>query len=205
MSTPRLDIPLSAAGLGTVRLIQAILAGTSIIFFLSMGWLWWHAHQVESEILNHEEAVSTTMEISRKFRQQAEAKGYNLSDQWLQALPQHVAFVDELALQQKFSWTQFLNDLEMAVPPKISMESVVLDFKNSSITLSGAALNLDDLSALVDGLEQHPAFQHIVLSNHKVQKKKTKKEKARKFSFIVFNLEVTYQPDGAQSGQQRTL
>ncbi len=202
MSVPRVHIPLSAQGLGLVRLIQAALAGTCLLLFLGMGWLWWETQQIESEIRQDEEAISQLMETSHQFRQQVEAKGYNLSDQWLQTLPQHVAFAEELATHQKFSWTQLLNDLETAVPPRISIESVTLDFRNSSIALSGAALTLKDLSALVNGLEQHPAFQHIVLSNHKVQKKKDQK---RKFSFIAFSLAVIYQPGEAAHSRQQTL
>jgi len=204
MTLPRLHIPLSASGLGTVRFIQTALASACLVFGLGMGWLWWETQQIETDILEHERTIAQTMKTSRQFRQEAEAHGYNLSDQWLQALPQHVAFADELALHQKFSWTQFLNDLESAVPKRISMESVVLDFKHSTITLSGAALTLEDLSALVDGLEQHPSFQQVELVNHKIQKKK-KKEKDKRFSFFVFNLEVMYQPGGSSSPQQRTL
>ena len=194
MSTTRLHIPLSASGLKTVRLIQAALAGTCFFLFISMGWLWWESQQIETDILEQETAIVQIMDTSRQFRQQAEANGYNLSDQWLQGLPQHVAFAEKLATHQNFSWTQLLNDLESAVPMRISIESVTLDFRNSSIALSGAALNLEDLSALVDRLEQHPAFQQIVLSNHKVQKKK-KKEQKRIFSFIAFSLAVTYKPE----------
>lgn len=204
MSTSRVHIQLASEGLGIVRIIQAALVGTSILFFIGIGWLWWETQQVEAEIHEYEEGVAQVMHTSRQFRQQAEANGYNLSDQWLQALPQHVAFSEELASQQKFSWTQFLNDLETAVPARISMDSVVLDFQHSTITLSGAALTLDDLSALVNGLEQHPAFQQIVLSNHKIQKKK-KDDKKRKFSFFAFNLEVTYQPDSPTLSAQGAL
>lgn len=202
MSTPRLHISLASSSLVVVQLIQAALVGASLIFFSGIGWLWWETQEVEAEIREYEEGVSQVMETSRQFRQQAEAKGYNLSDQWIQALPQHVAFSNALASQQKFSWTQFLNDLETAVPARISMDSVVLDFQRSTITLSGAALTLDDLSALVNGLERHQAFQQIVLANHKILKKD---DKRRKFSFFAFNLEVTYQPEGQPQSRQGAL
>jgi len=202
MSTLGLHLQLASSGLMIVRLIQAALLGATILLFSGIGWLWWETQEVETEIRKDEETVSQVMETSRQFRQQAEANGYNLSDQWIQALPQHVAFSRELASHQKFSWTQFLNDLETAVPARVSMDAVVLDFQHSTITLSGSALTLDDLSALVNGLEQHPAFQQIVLSNHKIQKKDDKK---RKFSFFAFNLEVTYQPGGSQPSSQGAL
>ncbi len=202
MSTPRLHISLASSSLVVVQLIQAALVVASLIFFSGIGWLWWETQEVEAEIREYEEGVSQVMETSRQFRQQAEAKGYNLSDQWIQALPQHVAFSNALASQQKFSWTQFLNDLETAVPARISMDSVVLDFQRSTITLSGAALTLDDLSALVNGLERHQAFQQIVLANHKILKKD---DKRRKFSFFAFNLEVTYQPEGQPQSRQGAL
>jgi len=202
MSTLRLHIPLASSGLTVVQLIQAALIGASLIFFSGIGWLWWETLEVEAKIREYEEGVSQVMVTSRKYRQQAEANGYNLSDQWIKALPQHVAFSNELASQQKFSWTQFLNDLETTVPPRISMDAVVLDFQHSTITLSGAALTLDDLSALVNGLEQHPAFQQIVIANHKIQKKD---DKRRKFSFFAFNLEVTYQPESQTLTRQGAL
>ncbi len=204
MNLLRLHIQLASPGLTVLRWIQMALVGASILFFSGIGWLWWETQEVEAEIHEYEESVRQVMETSRKFRQQAEANGYNLSDQWIQALPQHVAFSNELASQQKFSWTQFLNDLETAVPERISMDSVVLDFQRSTITLSGAALTLDDLSALVNGLERHPAFQQIVLSNHKIQKKK-KDDKKRKFTFFAFNLEVTYQPEGQAPSSRSAL
>jgi len=169
---------------------------------LGMGGLWWETQQIESAIRQDEEAISQIMATSRQFRKQAEAKGYNLSDQWIQTLPKHVAFAEDLATHQKFSWTQLLNDLETSVPANISMESVTLDFRNSSIALSGAALTLEDLSALVNGLEQHPAFQHLVLSNHKLQKKK---DQTRKFDFIAFSLTVTYQPGEPADSRPHTL
>ena len=202
MNIPRLHIPLAAQGLATIRLIQAGLAGICVLFVLAMGWMWWETQQIEAETLNEEETIAQVMETSRQFRQQAEANGYNLSDQGLQALPQQVTFAKELAVLQKFSWTQLLNDLESAVPPRIAMESVILDFQHSTIALSGTALTLEDLSALVNGLEQHPAFQDIVVSDHKFQKKKDK-DKERTFSYFVFNLEVTYQPQGQEPSRQK--
>ena len=202
MSPLRLQISLTSSGLGLVRVIQAALVVISILLFSGIGWVWWETQEAETEIHEYEESVSQVMETSRQFRQQAEAKGYNLSDQWIQALPQHVAFSRELASHQKFSWTQFLNDLETAVPARISIDAVALDFHHSTITLSGAALTLDDLSALLNNLEQHPAFQQVVLSNHKILKKN---DKTRKFSFFVFNLEVTYQPEGSKPSRQGAL
>ncbi|MDT7041070.1 PilN domain-containing protein [Candidatus Nitronereus thalassa] len=202
MNIPRLHIPLTAQGLTTIRMIQAGLAGICVFLLLTMSWIWWETQQIEAETLKEEETIARVMETSRQFRQQAESNGYNLSDQGLQALSQQVTFAKELTSLQKFSWTQLLNDLESAVPSRIAMESVILDFQHSTIALSGTALTLEDLSALVNGLEQHPAFRDIVLSDHKFQKKKDK-DKKHKFSYFVFNLEVTYQPQGQEPSRQK--
>jgi Fimbrial assembly protein (PilN) len=193
MNIPRLYLPLSAQGLATIRLVQTGLAVVCLLFLVIMSWIWWETQRIETAIVKEEETIAQVMENSRQFRQQAEANGYNLSDQWLNALPQQVTFAKELTILQKFSWTQLLNDLESAVPPRIAMESVILDFQHSTIALSGTALTLEDIAVLVNSLEEHPAFQDIVLSDHKFQKKKDK-DKERTFSYFVFNLEVTYQP-----------
>ena len=102
-------------------------------------------------------------------------------------------------------------DLEEAVPPRVSISSVTLNFKESTILLNGAVRTLPDLAAIVNSLESHSKFRKVVLSQHRVQasptsgpteasqpggadatKKTIEKEGSRQ---VHFSLTVAYHPN----------
>src|SRR5205823_723341 len=66
------------------------------------------------------------------------------------------------------SWTRLLTDLEESVPPRISIESISVDTRESEIALDGSAMSLRDLTAFIISLEDHPAFMGAVLVRHRV-------------------------------------
>ena len=101
-----------------------------------------------------------------------------------------MTFAKTIRTHQRFSWTQFLNDLEATVPEKISMDSVTLNFKDATIALQGSAATLNDLNRFVDELENHRAFHHVVLSRHSHKSKK----KDKQHKYVVFTMKVSYEP-----------
>jgi Tfp pilus assembly protein PilN len=163
---------------------------------VSAGWLWWDSRGLEEEASRYEQAKQRVLEINRRFVEQASLAGINVSEGRINSLPREVAFANQLLEKRAFSWTRFLSDLEEAVPPRISISSVTLNFKDKTITLNGMALTLKDLTALVAGLESHPAFKEVVLSQHRLQEDDAEagpaaghKEKAET---IDFSLSVAY-------------
>jgi len=90
---------------------------------------------------------------------------------------------------RRLSWTQLLTDLESAVPQNIMMRSISLDEKTDMVLLDGTAQSLQGLNRLIHQLENHPAFQGVILSQHA----NTKKKKAGR-SLIVFSMKVLYDP-----------
>lgn len=193
MNVPRLNVPLTASGLDGVKYLQTVLAVGSVLVFLTIIWLGYEVQNVEDQIADLETAVVQTHNAYRKFRRQSDTEGIDLSPTRLQALPQEVTLANQVMQHQKFSWTQLLNDLERTTPPQISMESIVLNNRKSSLALSGAALTLQDLLALVDKLKDHPAFHRVEIASHQVQRR-PKNIRTGPVTFIGFSLDVSYEP-----------
>lgn len=197
MTRLRLQVPLSAPGLGLLQILQAVLAIVCIGLWLFVPWIWMTAQDVKEDIASLDESLLQTRQLHTQFINQSEISGYSLSQTRLKTLPQEVKFATQLSSQQRFSWTQFLNDLEAAVPKNVSMESVALNFKNSSIALSGTTKSLTDLAALVKGLEEHEAFRNVIVSGHESRAKQKLKPEAFP-NAVDFSLEVIYQGAPAQ-------
>ena len=193
MKLPRLHLPLTAPGLAGMQYLQTILAVVSVLFLLTSTWLWYQVQDLEDHIADLETAVVQTHNASRKFRRQSEAEGFDLSPARLHALVQEVTFANQVIQQQHFSWTQLLDDLERTTPHQISMESIVLNKNMTSLSLNGAALTLQDLTAFVDQLKNQPAFQNVEISSHKSQRR-PKNIRTGPATFIGFSLAVSYEP-----------
>ncbi len=153
-------------------------------------WIWVESHRLHDQIAHYELAIQKGQQVNQQYIHRLQQEGFDLSQTYQQALPKEVAFAKRLQVHQAFSWTRFLSDLEMAVPARISMTSVGLNFKNNSIALGGSARALQDLQGFVEKLEAHPAFHHVVLSKH-FEKTRGKKSKVR---YIIFTMTLAYHP-----------
>jgi len=187
---PYFHLSLAAPGMRRVRLTQWALTCVMIgCLVLTGGLLAYkqrldeHSSQMQGKLANSQAALNTLMN-------QARAEGIDLSDKRIQALPDEITFAKHVRERLAFSWTQFLNDLEAAVPPKISMDSAVVNFKDSTIMLSGSSSTLKSLLHLVESLKASPSFHHVVLVHH--SRKMTKKPPRRRF--VLFTMTVSYQP-----------
>ena len=194
MLRPRLHCSLTAPGIRLVSGAQWILVLASVSFFILAVWVLWHSQRIEAKILKREEAVVHAQGMNQQYLQQARLEGFDLSPQRIETLPQEISFANRISSHQAFSWTRFLSDLETAVPLNISMKSVVPNFRDASIVLTGSADTLGDLTDLVEGLEEHPAFNHVILSSHKIKKSNEKEQKTRQRDYVAFSLKVTYNP-----------
>ena len=187
---PRLHLALTAPGLSTVALTQWFLTLFAIACLMITALTWWSGQQINTEIIQSEQDITQLQAQNHQLTNQAASKGIDLSERTIQALPQEIIFAKQIRQLQSFSWTQFLNDLEAAVPKKVSMDSVILNFKDASISLSGSASTLNDLNNLVNGLEAHPAFHYVVLSQHAHKTKRKNKDQKH----VAFTMTVSYQP-----------
>ncbi|RMH07745.1 MAG: hypothetical protein D6704_04575 [Nitrospirae bacterium] len=184
---------LAAPGLLLLRIAQWGLIGLSAGFLGASFWIWQETRQLTEAVQIQQEAVTRAEHLQQQFLEQARKQGFDLSDTRIQQLAQEVSFAQQLSMRRRFSWTRFLSDLEAAVPPHVAMESIVLNFPKTSLVLNGMARELSDLSSFVERLERHPAFNHVVVSSHKLKQPKEKRQ--AKNPVVTFSMKVTYTPN----------
>lgn len=188
----RLRVSLTAPGMSQLVLVQWLLASVLIAALSAAAGIWWHSQTLAEQIQHLERELSAIQDRNRQLRTEALQAGLDLSEARMSELPQEIDFAQQLQRLEGFSWTQFLNDLESAVPATVSLDSVVLNFKDSSIALRGTAKTLDDLNEFVENLEAHQAFHEVVLSRHAAQAVNERKRIDGR-RVIVFSLTVLYE------------
>ena len=166
---PYLNLVLSTQRLTAAQATQwslVLLIGAAIA---CAAWAWQHTEGLAEQAAQYERVAERMQDMNRRFAGQAQKAGITLSEERAKALGREVAFANRLVEQQAFSWTTFLSHLEETVPPQVSISSVSLNFKDAGITLSGLARSLKDVTAFANEVERHPAFQNVVLANHRVR------------------------------------
>ena len=151
---------------GALRLGLILL---SLAFIGLLAWDYQRLQEVQAETAVAEQALVRARDQDRRLQADGRAEGLDLSDPALQRMAKDVAFANQLIAKRAFSWTHFLGDLEEAIPPRVAINNVRLDTKESAIALNGTASSLKDLTALIISLEDHPAFHDAVLAQHHVQ------------------------------------
>ena len=197
MTLPRLHLPLTSSWLHRVRLGQW---GLSVLAVAAAGlavWAWWASLDLTEEARRYEVATERVQRSAQQLVADSKKIGLELSDKQTGVLEREASFANQLLEKRAFSWTRFLGDLESALPPRISIGSVALNFKDLTITLNGAARTFKDLTAFVDGLERHPAFSNVVLSNHRIKEPKAEERKHGQspdpgMQTVEFTLTVNY-------------
>ncbi len=190
---PRLSVSLAGQGFGWLRTAQWAMTLVIVGSLGAAAWMWWNSRDIVEAAVKYEQAADRVHETSRQFLTQASRAGLDLSDGRLKTLSREVDFANQLLEKRAFSWTRFLSELEDGVPPHISISSVTLSFKDSTITLNGTALTLKDVTALVDNLENHPAFHDVVLSQHRFKESGDGKIPGQvPFGTVEFTLTVMY-------------
>lgn len=192
MKLPTLHIPLAQPGFRVLRSVQWVLTVVVLAAPMCGGWLWLESRGVEQAALQYEETTARVTARTQTFKAQATAAGIDLTEPRLQTLAQEVTFANQLLEKRGFSWTRLLGDLEQAVPDRVSLASVNLNFTDSTISLRGAARTLKDLTAFVDSLERHPAFSHVVVSRHQIHET-VKARRNPTAAYVSFSLVVRYQ------------
>ena len=99
---------------------------------------------------------------------EARHEGIDLSELALKRLPSEVELANQLLEKRTFSWTQFLTELEQAIPPRLALSSVRLDQAGTMVRLTGTAMSLEDITTFTVGLQDHATFKDPILAQHRV-------------------------------------
>lgn len=185
---PHMHINLSAPGTNYLQLTQFGLILLTVGALTLTGSFWWLGTTLNQQIDIIEDQATTVRIANEHLVSQAMTAGLDLSNQAIRNIPPQVTFVKQIRERVGFSWTQLLSDLETAIPPHITMNSVSLDEKTDTILLQGSAASLPDLNRLIHQLDKHAAFQNVMLSQH--ANKNLKEEQGD--IHIVFSLKASY-------------
>ena len=185
---PRVHINLSAPGVNYLRLTQFGLNLLTVGALTLTASFWWLGSTLNQQIDVLEDQVSSVKTANEQLVTQAKIAGLDLSYQAIRNIPPQVIFVKQVRERVGFSWTQLLSDLETAIPPDITMNSVSHDEKTDTILLQGSAKSLPDLNRLIHQLDKHAAFQNVMLSQHASKNKKD----AQGDPHIMFSLKASY-------------
>ena len=155
---------------------------------LGLGlWVLWNAAQAWMAFQDLQ-AIQSRLEQAREQDQQlikdAQAEGLDLSEVALRQLPAEVSLANQLLAKRNFSWTHFLSGLEEAIPPRVSIKGVRLDPASAVIHMTGAAVTVEDVTALALKLQSHPVFHDPVLGQHHLGND----------GLVEFDLKLKYRP-----------
>jgi hypothetical protein len=153
---------------------------------LWIAWTITHTVSVFSDQREMQTRLEQILEQDRQLFSLAQKDGIDLSASSLQRLPSEVSLANQLLAKRSFSWTQFLSGLEQAIPQRVSIKSVRLDPGSAMIHLIGAAVTVEDVTALTLTLQNHPVFRDPVLGQHHTGGD----------GFVEFDLSLKYHPQG---------
>src|SRR6185436_17524377 len=137
----RLHMSLSPKGFGVLRAAQAAMGLVVMGAIVNSSWHLWETHVLEQAVMPYESAAKRLGEATHSYVEQARRAGYDLSDDRLKGLEKEIGFTNQMLANRAFSWTQFLTDLEEAVPSNVSIASVGLGFSRdavATISLTGS-------------------------------------------------------------------
>ena len=192
---PRVHPNLSAPGIRHLAMTQfwlKVIVAVGIALALSFWWLGSTLHeQIDALEYQTHEVHSQTAQM----KSAAQSTGIDLSNQAIQNIPGQISFVKQVRGRVGFSWTQLLSDLETTVPTNLIMSAVSLDEKTNVVLLNGSTPSLQDLNQLIHQLEQHHAFNDVILTQHANKKRKQTKGQPP----ITFSMKVSYDPNHPQT------
>ena len=156
--------------------LSPVCAALALVSLLLVGLLAWNvreARAIRAQAMVVERALARVQEEDRQVQLRAQTEGVDLSDPAMGRLTAQVVFANDLIAKRAFSWTRILSDLEETVPPRVSINSIRLDFKDAGIAIGGSALSLKDLTTFIISLEDHRAFKDAHLLQHRVSNSRT--------------------------------
>jgi len=163
-----------------------VCAALVLVSLFLVGLIVWNvreARAIRTQAMEVEQALARVQEQDRQVQLRGQMEGVDLSDTAMGRLTAQVVFANDLIAKRAFSWTRFLSDLEATVPPRVSINSIRLDFKDAVMAIAGSALSLKDLTDFIISLEDHRAFKDAHLLHHRVQDN----------DVVEFSLSVRYQ------------
>ncbi len=201
---PHVSMSIVPGMIAVTRVMQWGLAGLALCACLVTGWMGWDSRTLNEAADRYTSAAERTEEMNRQFRAQLEHDQLTLSAQQIAAIQQEVRFINQLAEKRRFSWVQMLHDLEEALPVGIVIEKIERAAKDSTITIDGRAVGMQEVNAFMTTLQTRPAFRHPVLHHHHVIESHTIDRGGEKHAGVDFSISVQYR-EVSEKGQRHDV
>lgn len=164
--------------------IRFILRAAAFGLGLSVSWNAAQAWMAFQDLQVIQSRLEQAREQDQQLVKDAQAVGLDLSEVALRQLPAEVSLANQLLAKRNFSWTHFLSGLEEAIPPRVSIKGVRLDPASAVIHMTGAAVTVEDVTALALKLQSHPVFHDPELGQHHLGND----------GLVEFDLKLKYRP-----------
>ena len=167
--TPAMHLSFQSPALTVVRGVQWAL---SLIALASLGFagsFLLESRSLDEQSAYYEHALARQHRVTQFLAEDMARTGLTLTDEQINAVRKEVDFTNQLTEKRDFSWTKMLHNLEEGMPPHVSINSVRLNFQNSTIRLHGAVKTLQDLDKLATKLTEAGTFSRVDLTEHSIQ------------------------------------
>ena len=166
---PTMHLSFQSPAVAVVRGMQWALA---LIALTSLGFAVLFLQESRSlgeQSEYYEHALARQHRVTQLLTEDMARAGLTLTDEQVNAVRKEIAFANQLTEKHDFSWTEMLHNLEDGMPPHVSINSVRLNFQDSTIQLHGAVKTMQDLDALVTKLNEAGTFSRVGLTQHSIR------------------------------------
>jgi len=166
---PTMHLSFQSPNVSIVRWVQwALFLIALTTFGFSVSFLL-ESRSLDEQSDYYEHALARQHRATQLLAEDMVRAGLTLTDEEINATRKEIAFANQLTQKRDFSWTEMLHHLEEGMPPHVSINSVRLNFQDSTIRVHGTLKTMQDLDALVTRLNKTGTFSSVGLTEHSIR------------------------------------
>jgi hypothetical protein len=150
------------------RVVFAVATGAILVVVLAIQLAVWSAQRREAQVV---EARLSEMEGAlHRHQEEARAVRARIPAETVKQYEAKVAAYNQILEASAFSWIGLLVELERSVPPGVTLSEIRPDLASGKVALRGEARTFEDLTKLLNGLEQRTGFRDVFLLRQAARK-----------------------------------
>lgn len=164
-----MHLSFQSPAVAVVRRIQWALSLIALASFAFTVFFLQESRSLNEQSDYYEHALARQHRVTQQFTEDMARGGLTLTEEQINAVRNEIVFANQLMEKHDFSWTEMLRHLEEGMPPHVSIDSVRLNFQDSTIGLRGTVKTMRDLDALVTKLNETGTFSKVGLTEHSIR------------------------------------
>ena len=162
----------------TVLLLSGISAALLILLILQ-GVGWNALHREGTGVAARLGALQSEMRLRQE---QMRTGRVTIPANQVKQYEAKVVAYNQILEASAFSWIGLLVELERSVPPGVVLSEIYPDLGTGRVALQGTARSFEDLTKLLNGLEQRTTFRDVYLLHQSVKKPSPTEPEVLEFS-----------------------